>query len=73
MPYGQCLYGGEVQEYNMLIAGLGDQPDLSGINIATLTMGDEVVIEWQSAFGVGNTNANEWWYQALKEIVFTKK
>lgn len=73
MPYGQCLYGGNNHKYNMVTAGLGDEPILSGVNIATFTIGDEVVIEWQSAFGVGNTNANEWWYQALKEIVFTKK
>ena len=73
MPYGQCLYGGDNNEHNMVTAGLGDEPILSGENIATLTMGDEVVIEWQSDLGVGNTNANEWWYQAIKEIVFTKK
>lgn len=73
MPYGQCLYGGNNHKYNLVTAGLGDEPILSGENIATLTMGDEVVIEWQSDLGVGNTNANEWWYQAIKEIVFTKK
>lgn len=73
MPYGQCLYGGEGQTYNMVTAGLGDEPILSGANIATFTIGDEVVIEWQSDFGVGNIAANEWWYQAIKEIVFTKK
>ncbi|MBQ5750065.1 MAG: hypothetical protein IIV86_01920, partial [Bacteroidaceae bacterium] len=64
---------GEGQTYNMVTAGLGDEPILSGANIATFTIGDEVVIEWQSAFGVGNIAANEWWYQAIKEIVFTKK
>lgn len=73
MPYGQCVFGGEGQTYNMVTAGLGDQPILSGVNVATFTLGEEVVIEWQSAFGVGNIAANEWYYQALNAPTFTKK
>ena len=73
MPYGQCLYGGPESSLNIVTAGLGDEPILSGVNIATFTIGDEVVIEWQSAFGAYDIAANEWWCYTIKEIVFTKK
>ncbi len=75
IPFGQTIYGSESATYNMVIAGLGSQPILAGNMMANIELnGTNVSFTINSPFGVGNTNANEWWYQALEApIVFTKQ
>lgn len=75
IPFGQAIYGSESATYNMVIAGLGSQPILAGNMMANIELnGTNVSFTINSSFGVGNTNANEWWYQALEApIVFTKQ
>lgn len=75
IPYGQTVYGSESSTYNMVIAGLASNPVLSGSMMANIDIsGTDVSFTINSSFGVGNTNADEWWYQALMSpIVFTKQ
>ena len=73
MPYGQTVYGGEGQSYNMVIAGLENNPVLSGVAVATYDLSNGVVITFQNGYGVGNLAANEWWYNAYQGPVFTKQ
>ena len=73
MPYGQTVYGGEGSSYNMVIAGLDNNPILSGVAVATYDLSDGAVITFQNGYGVGNLAANEWWYNAYQGAVFTKQ
>lgn len=74
MPYSQCVYGGEGQSYNMVIAGTGNTPVLSGAGIANFEMVDgTVTISFNEGIGVGNIAADEWWYQALQAPTMVKK
>ncbi len=74
IPYGQCLYGGESSTYNMVLAGVAASPVLEGNMVATYEMdGSSVVIIINEWFGVGNVNANEWWYQALEAPITINK
>lgn len=73
MPFGQTVYGGEGSSYNFVIAGLDNNPILSGVAVATYDLSDGVVITFQNGYGVGNLAANEWWYNAYQGAVFTKQ
>lgn len=75
IPFGQTIYGSESATYNMVIAGLGNNPILVGSMMATIDInGTDISFTINQPFGVGNTNADEWWYQALEApIVFTKQ
>ena len=73
MPYGQTVYGGEGSSYNFVIAGLDNNPILSGVAVATYDLSDGAVITFQNGYGVGNLAGNEWWYNAYQGAVFTKQ
>ncbi len=74
LPMGQCVY--EDDTYKLV---LGTSTDGSNVdtessltmNIIKSEMG--VVLELDALFGVGNINANEWWYQALGYTIFAKE
>ena len=76
MPIGQILY--ESPSYKM-ITGVSrdyDTIETSGNITLQVTTDDKgVVISLPTGivFGVGNTIGNEWWYQALENITFTKQ
>lgn len=75
IPFGQVVYGSESEAYNMVIAGLSNEPILAGSMMATIDLnGTNVSFTINSAFGVGDTNENRWWFQGLQApIVFTKQ
>ena len=76
VPYSQCVYGGEGQTYNMVIAGLTSDgsPVLNGVAVANFTIEDkDVTISFTAGYGVGNVAADEWWYQAIEAPTFVKK
>ena len=74
VPFSQCVYGGEGQSYNMVIAGVGNTPQLSGAAVANFTIVDkDVTIAFTQGIGVGNIAADEWWYQAPQPPTFEKK
>ena len=74
VPFSQCVYGGEGQNYNMVIAGVANAPQLSGAAVANFTIVDkDVTIAFTQGIGVGNIAADEWWYQALQPPTFEKK
>ena len=75
MPLGQVLY--EDSEYRMIIATTtdGENKDMSGdltMYIHRANEGVEITFADDCILGVGNINADEWWYQAIIRVVFTK-
>ncbi len=75
IPLGQCIYGGEGQQYNIVIATTDEEynPLVTGDLIMTVTgKPDNIRIENSDIFGAGNIAADEWWYNALFETVFSR-
>ena len=75
MPLGQVLY--EDSDFRMIIATTtdGENKDMSGdltMYIHRANEGVEITFADDCILGVGNINANEWWYQAIIRVVFTK-
>ena len=76
MPLGQVLY--EDSQYKMVIGATEDGQEIytdgmSAIMHINKTSGaTEISFAQGYIFGVGNALANEWWYQALTNIVFSK-
>lgn len=74
MPMGQILYGGPDQQYNMVIAtvDMAGQPSTSGDLLMNVALkGNKLTISSKILMGVGNVNANEWWYQAFRSFSFS--
>lgn len=76
LPLGQCVYGGEGQSYNMLIATTDrdSQPVTSGSLTLTITTQNGIrTITLNELLGVGNVATDTWWYQALTSITMTAR
>ena len=77
IPLGQCLYGGVNSSYYMVLGATtdGSTIDTKGNIHMTVSFNPDGSARMASdagvVIGVGNLNANEWWYQALHNIVFT--
>lgn len=73
LPLGQNLFGSPLQTYNMVIATYANgNPQTSGSMYIDVTQSkNEIKFTTPNLLGVGNINADEWWYQAFSSITFT--
>lgn len=77
MPLGQVLYEEEgVYRFVTGSAVEGISPNTTGIaNVRIYKNDDDIEITFasNSTFGVGNDLDDEWWYQAINEVVFSNR
>lgn len=71
MPLGQTLY--EEPGIQMIIATSLDGQNIDTTGEVVMTVADGVIsFAYDCIFGVGNVVGDEWWYQAISEVTFTK-
>ena len=73
MPMGQVLY--EDPDYKFAMASTldGSTIDLTSSMVLTVSAdGKKITFDSNQIIGVGNIAKNEWWYQALYNITYTK-
>lgn len=75
LPLGQNLFGGATQTYNMVIATYDNENPITSGNMYmdVVQSNTGIKITTTGLLGVGNINANEWWYQAFASISFSMK
>ncbi len=76
MPLGQCVFGGEGKEYNLVTGATEDGTNVNitgNIELNVRESADAKIITLESIIGVGNLSEgdNGWWYQAYMGITFT--
>ena len=73
LPMGQVVYAETGASFAIAATEDGAVKDLtSSITLTVSADGKSIVFDEKYIYGIGETIANKWWYQALYDIVFTK-
>ena len=73
MPMGQVLYEDPDYTFAMAITIDGSTIDLNGSMVMSVSAeGKKIAFDSNYIIGVGNIAKNEWWFQALYDITYTK-